>query len=125
MELNINMSPYFSEKHGVDNEIYWFLRGITKYFEDKSYSDILDIIGLMPIISPQDIERKEMVQCKIKSRLAIISKITDYHDYLNADIEGRKKLMVKNILDSVKSIEKKGRFNYMKFEKDLFNFVKL
>ena len=127
MDLQLNSPAYFSQEHGIDDEIYWFFREIAKYFVDRDYSEIINCVGLIPIVAPKEIIDQglwaEYKKIDKSSKLAIISKQTDYLKYLNADIKGRKQLMVENILSSMKSIAKKGKIDYTKFEKDLLTAV--
>jgi hypothetical protein len=121
------MPAFFSTEHGIDDEIYWFLRRISKFFEDKTYCESIEIIGLMPVVAPEDMldegAWKEFYKFDRKCKLIIVSRRTDYIAYLNADMEGRKRLMIENILVSVKSIKKKEKFDYDQFEKDLIEFT--
>ena len=55
MELNINSPSYFTKQYGVIDEIYSMCRGISKHVENKQYSDLVDIVGITPIIAPKDI----------------------------------------------------------------------
>ena len=123
MILNLNMPLYFSKEHGVDDEIYWFFHEIKKYFAEREYSEIVKTVGLMPVVAPTEILNQSLWVENTKidkfGNLAIISKQTDYLTYFNATIVGKKRLMVKNILSSIKSIEKRGKFNYKQFEDDL------
>ena len=128
MELNLNSPTYFSEEHGIDDEIYWFMRNISKCFAEKgNYSEIVKNIGIITVIAPTELLDKRLWAEHIKidkmCNLAIITKQTNYIEYLNADTEGRKKLITKNILLCIRSIEKKGKFNYKQFEKDLLEFT--
>ena len=52
MELNINSPSYFTKQYGVIDEIYSMCRGISKHVENKQYSDLVDIVGITPIIAP-------------------------------------------------------------------------
>jgi hypothetical protein len=129
MDLQLNSPAFFSTEHGIDDEIYWFFRGITKYFIDKQYSEMINTVGLIPVVAPVEILNQglwaEYSKIKKKSRLAIISRQTDYLEYLNSDVRGKKRLMIENILSSMKSIEKKGKFDYELFEKDLMAYLEL
>ena len=55
MELNINSPKYYKDVYGVDDEIYRLCQDIYIYFKDKSYSEIINIIGLIPIIAPKEL----------------------------------------------------------------------
>ena len=78
MELNINSPSYFTKQYGVIDEIYSMCRGISKHVENKQYSDLVDIVGITPIIAPKDIIEqglfKQEKKCDIiEMRLWIIS----------------------------------------------------
>ncbi|WP_058487103.1 Imm44 family immunity protein [Defluviitalea phaphyphila] len=127
MRLNINSPAYYSKQFGIENEIYNMCRGLSNFVRDKEYSSIVDTIGIVPIIAPKDeIEagkwREEKIY-DIKHKFVFISKQINYEEYCNSDIETRKKLIIKNILDSVRSIHKKAKFDYKKFENDIKEFV--
>ncbi|WP_180994710.1 hypothetical protein [Clostridium sp. chh4-2] len=53
MELNINSPAYFTEHFGVDDEVYRFCQKAYIFFKGKEYSDILHIIGIVPVVAPQ------------------------------------------------------------------------
>ncbi|MFR8428802.1 MAG: hypothetical protein ACLVCH_16165 [Roseburia inulinivorans] len=55
MELNINSPKYYKDVYGVDDEIYRLCQDIYIYFKDKSYSEIINIIGIIPIIAPKEL----------------------------------------------------------------------
>lgn len=126
MDLNINSPAYYTNIHGIDDEIYWMCKELSNYMIEKKYSDFLDIIGIVPIIAPRDeIERglwKEVKKYEIKYKIATVSIRIDYDIYVRADIEKRKSLIIENILKSVKSISKKGRLNYNQFKRDIIIF---
>lgn len=55
MELNINSPVYYKEHYGIDNEVYRFCQRAYLYFKDKKYSNTLQIIGIVPIVAPQEV----------------------------------------------------------------------
>lgn len=127
MELCLNSPAYFSRKFGVDDEIYKMCRQLSKYMKDKEYSEIVATIGIVPIVAPkEEIEAGKWTEDKkysLKCGLVTVSKQIDYDLYCQADMETRKMLIIQNILDSVKCIHKKAKFDYEKFEKDVNCFV--
>lgn len=127
MELYLNSPAYFSRKFGVDDEIYKMCRKLSKYMKDKEYSEIVDTISIFPIVAPkeelEDGGWKEEKRYSLKCGLVTVWKQIDYDLYCQADMETRKMLIIQNILDSVKSIHKKAKFDYEKFEKDVNCFV--
>ena len=82
MELNINSPSYFTKQYGVIDEIYSMCRGISKHVENKQYSDLVDIVGITPIIAPKDIIEqglfKQEKKCDIISFGAYGLCYTDY-----------------------------------------------
>lgn len=54
MELNINLPAYFKEHYGADNEVYRFCQKAYLFFKDREYSNILHIVGIMPVVAPQE-----------------------------------------------------------------------
>lgn len=123
MKLNINSPEYYSKIYGVDDEIYWMCRDLSKYVIDKQYSQIVDTVGIVPIIAPKEIINKglckEILRYDLKFNFVHVSKQMDYDEYVSADICTKKKLIVKNILKSVKAIKTKAKFDYESFEKDV------
>ena len=121
MILSINSPAYFSAEYGVDDEVYWMGRELSRYLEDKTYSCLIDTVGVCPIIAPES-WADDSVNCMPSAGVATVFLHTDFEKYLNADIEGRKALVIDNVLRSVKKIPKKYKFNYAAFEKDVLAF---
>lgn len=46
----------------------------------------------------------------------------DYEEYVKADTANKKRLIIDNILESVKSVLKKEKINYSLFEEDVREF---
>jgi hypothetical protein len=129
MDLNINSPLYYKDIYGIDDEVYRMCRNISKFMKDKKYSDIIDIIAITPVIAPEDLQVdmkwRNSINYKIKCRLIGIRRSIDFEEYANSDIDNKCKLIIKNILESVKSISRKGKFDYDKFEKDLLEFLEI
>jgi len=127
MQLNINSPSYYKNIHGVDDEIYWLCRKISNFVSDKSYSELVDRIGMTPIVAPAELIKKgkwkEETKYAIKSNLIIVKRHIDYDKYVKGSIEEKKKLMVGNILKSIKDVKGKGKLNYPQFEEDLLDFL--
>ena len=100
MELNINSPSYFTKQYGVIDEIYSMCRGISKHVENKQYSDLVDIVGITPIIAPKDIIEQGL-------------------------FKQEKKCDIKNILASIKTISRKAKIDYKQFCEDIFQYCKL
>lgn len=129
MQVSINSPAYYSNEYGVDNEIYWMCREISKFMKDKNYSEKIETIGIVPIVAPKElIDRglwKEDVSYDMKFKLAYVSKWIEFDEYNSSNTDGKKLLIVKNILESVKSISRKGNLDYDKFQKDLLEFLEI
>ena len=89
MELNVNSPAYYKDKYGVDDKVYNFFRRAHRFFSDKEYSDTLHIIGVSPIVAPQELyesgKYKESVQLVDNKSCAIIVFRIDFEEYCNAD----------------------------------------
>ena len=129
MQLNINSPAYYSNEYGVDSEIHWMCREISRFMKDKNYSEKIDTIGIVPIVAPKELVDKglwqEEVKYDMKFKLAYVSKQIEFDEYNLSNTDDRKSLIVKNILESVKSISRKGKFDYDKFQKDLLEFLEI
>lgn len=128
MDLNINSPSYYTQEYGVDDDIYWMCRELSDFVKDKKYSDVINIIGIVPIIAPASVIEKGLCKnhkkCEPQYGFASISLQMDYEEYVKADIANKKRLIVNNILSSVKSISRKGKINYSLFEEDVQIFCK-
>lgn len=123
MDLNVNSPSYYTQEFGVDDDIYRMCRELFYAFKEKKYSDVINIIGIVPIIAPTSVIEKglckEHKRCETKYGFASISMYIDYDEYVKSDISDKKKLLVDNILKFVKSISKKGKVDYVLFENDM------
>ena len=126
MELNINSPSYYTDEYGVEDEIYWMCRELSAYVREKEYSDVIHIVGILPIIAPKSVIDKGLCKtqkkCEPRAGFASICLQVDYEEYVKADISTKKKLMIDNILASVKSVSKRGKINYSLFEEDVLKF---
>jgi len=128
MRLNINSPAFFSQNYGIDDDVYELCKKIKLFMKDREYSEIVDTIGITPLVVPQEIlndnKWRQIIKYDLKYRMVIISKHIDFKEYLNADSKQRKILILQNILNSVKTIHKKSKIDYVKFEEDLMNFIR-
>ncbi len=126
MELNINSPAYYTREFGVEDEIYWFCRKLSYYVKEKNYSDVIKIIGLVPIIAPKkEIEKglwKETKKCEIKSGFASVSLQIDYETYVESNMDEKKALIIKNVVDSVKAIKTRTKIDFKLFKEDMNKF---
>lgn len=123
MELNINSPSYFTSQYGVIDEIYNMCREIRYWVKDKHYSPVVDIVGIVPIIAPREVIDsglcKETKKCETKAGFASVCLQIDYETYVNADIEEKKRLIIHNVLASVKAIHSRAKIDFAEFSKDI------
>ena len=122
MELNVNSPAYYKNHFGTDDMVYDFFQKAYLYFLDKEYSDTLHIIGITPIVVPNekcnDDLWKEFIQLVNDKQCAIISLQIDYEEYSSADSKKKIFLTKELILKGIKKIKSKVNFDYESFEKD-------
>ncbi|MDE7252852.1 MAG: DUF2247 family protein [Acetatifactor sp.] len=126
MDLNINSPSYYTQEYGVDDDIYWMCRELSNFVKEKKYSDVINIIGIVPIIAPASVIEKGLCKahkrCEPKSGFASVSLQIDYEEYVNADTANKKRLIIDNILSSVKAVSQKGKIDYCLFAEDVRTF---
>ena len=129
MELNINSPAYYTQNYGVIDEIYWLCRDMSLFVKNKQYSDVINVIGITPIIAPDFILEKglckDVKKVELKYGFAAVSLRIDFDEYINSDLYKKKLLIVKNILQSIKVIQKKAKLDYDRFEKDIYSFCEI
>lgn len=123
MNLNINSPSFYTQEYGVDDEVYWMCRELSDFLKEKKYSDAINTIGIVPIVAPALVIEKGLCKahkkCEPQYGFASVSLQIDYEKYIESDISNKKRLIIDNILASVKSISKKGKINYSLFEEDV------
>ena len=128
MDLNINSPAYYKNIYGVDDEVYWMCRDISTFVKEKKYSDIVDIVGISPVVAPKELiengQWKEEIKYDLKFRLVSVRKQINFDKYINSNAEEKCKLIAGNILQSIKSISRKAKIDYVLFENDLLGFLK-
>lgn len=126
MDLNINSPSYYTQEHGVEDDIYWMCRELSDYVKEKKYSDAINIIGIVPIIAPASVLEKGLCKahkkCEPQYGFASVSLYIDYEEYIKADTANKKRMIVDNILSSVKAVSKKGKIDYNLFAEDVRAF---
>lgn len=129
MELNINSPKYYKEVYGIDDEIYRLCQDMHIYFKDKSYSEVINIIGIIPIIAPKELLKngkyKEVKYCSVAYGFADVNLSMDYERYVGADMNEKKVLIVRNVVDSVKAIKAKGKIDFNRFKEDMIHFCEI
>lgn len=66
MELNINSPVYYKDHYGIDNGVYRFTQRAQLFFREKEYSNTLQIIGIVPIIAPQEVYAAESYKEQVR-----------------------------------------------------------
>ncbi len=126
MELNINSPTYYTDVYGIDDDIYRLCQDMYMYFKDRHYSKVIDTIGIIPIIAPTETFEKgtckEVKHCFVAAGFADVNLAIDYKTYVEADMEEKKSLIVKNVVDSVKAIKTRGKIDFKHFIEDMICF---
>lgn len=122
MELNINSPAYFNQHYGIDDEVYRFCQQAYMHFKDKEYSEILHMIGIVPVAAPKELydsgHWKESCTWRCHNSCVAICIRMDFEEYYNADSEKKVLLTKEMILKAVKKIKSKGKFDYDAFERE-------
>ena len=128
MELNVNSPAYYKDNHGMDDRVYHYCQGLYRFFQGREYSPVLKTIGIVPVIAPEDVYAKglwkEEIRFLSKSTVASVVIRMDYESYLNASDGDRIKMYRDMILEAVKRIKGKGKFDMDSFRKDLVEFTR-
>ena len=123
MEVNINSPVYYRDHYGIDNAVYRFTQRAHLFFKEKEYSDTLLIIGIVPIIAPQEAyaagNYKERVKFLCGKSVASVKVKMDFDAYHNADSSGKITLTKDMLLTAAKRIKTKVDFDYDRFRDDL------
>lgn len=126
MEININSPQFYTKEYGIHDEIYTMCQNMHKYFDGKRYSEYINIIGIIPIVAPEEVLAKGLCRpvkkCELHAGFASVARKINYKEFVDGDIEEKKRLIVKCVLDSVKSVKVKGKIDYMRFEEDMLLF---
>ena len=67
----------------------------------------------------------ERKKCETKHGFASISLQIDYEKYADANMDEKKALMMKNVVDSVKAIKIKGKIDFNRFKEDMITFCEM
>lgn len=93
------------------------------FFKEKEYSDTLQIIGIVPIIAPQEVyaagNYKERVRFLCGKGIAFVKVKIDFDAYHYADSAGKITLNKDMLLIAAKRIKAKVDFDYDRFRDDL------
>lgn len=131
MNLFINSPSYYTQEYGVIDEIYRMCAYISENIDIRLYTEWLDTIGITPMIAPVVVLNsggwKEIKHVSFTYRMAGISLNSDYDAYCKGDITEKKRILMKNILQSLKVVKKKlkGKFDYEQMEQDIKMLVRI
>lgn len=125
MELNINTPVYYKDYYGIDDEVYKFCQRTYLFFKDKEYSDTLQIIGIVPIIAPQEIYNRKNYKEKVKflcnKNVVSVEIKMDFDNYYNVNSTEKIEQTKEMILRAVERIKTKVKFDYDQFRDDLMS----
>ena len=123
IEVNINSPVYYKDHYGIDNAVYRFTQRVQLFFKEKEYSNTLHIIGIVPIIAPQEVyaagNYKERVRFLCGKSVVSVEVKMDFDAYHNADSAGKIALTKDMLLTAAKRIKAKVDFDYDRFRDDL------
>ena len=123
MELNINSPVYYKDHYGIDDAVYRFTQRAQLFFRENEHSSTLQIIGIVPIIAPQEVyaaeNYKERVRFLCGKGVASVEIRVDFDAYHNADSSGKIALTKDMLLTAAKRIKAKVDFDYDRFKDDL------
>ena len=127
MELNINSPVYFKERYGIDDEVYRFCQKAYLFFKNKEYSDTLHVIGITPVVAPQEIcdnkAWKDNIRFLCNKQVVDVTIKMDFESYYKADSFGKVEQTKEMILTAVKRIKSKGKFDYDRFKEDFMSIT--
>lgn len=123
MNIFINSPGYYTTMYGVDNDIYRMCDKISKNMDLRKYTEVINTLGITPIISPDlrqtDGVWKQEIRISLNFKMASISINSDFDEYVNADTAGKKQIIIENIKKSAHIVK-----NKLKEAFDLENFIK-
>ena len=123
MELNINSPVYYKDHYGIDNAVYRFTQRARLVLQGERVSNTLQIIGIVPIIAPQEVyaagNYKERVKFLCGKSVASVEIRVDFDAYHNAGSSGKIALTKDMLLTAAKRIKAKVDFDYDRFKDDL------
>lgn len=129
MVLKIYDVAYYTKEHGEIKEISELCQALSEYVRDKSYSKMVNYIRIGPVAAPREVLQKGL--WKEFNRVwgttgdaSVISHM-DYDMYVNAPIEEKKKMIIENVLLSIKRISQKGKIDLVRFKEDIIHFCGL
>ena len=64
----------------------------------------------------------ETKKCETKAGFASVCLQIEYETHVNADIDEKKRLIINNVLASVKAIRSRAKIDYAEFRKDIMQY---
>lgn len=68
---------------------------------------------------------KEVKHCSVAYGFADVNLFMDYEKYVEASMDEKKSMIVKNVVDSVKAIKTKGKIDFNHFKEDMMSFCEI
>lgn len=125
MNLFINSPAYYTQQLGVIDEVYQMCAYLSRNIDVTQYTDDLDTIGIVPMISPAEVlsaeKWREEKHISLSYRMASISLASDYDTFVKGDITVKRSMILDNILRSLQVVKGrlKGKFDYARMEQDI------
>lgn len=129
MNLFINSPCYYTQEFGIIDDIYHLCRTISKNIDITLYTEVLDTIGITPIIAPKNLlDMGKWKENKLVSKLyrfASISLVSDFDSFVIANIPEKKKIIVDNIIKSLGVVKRKlkNQFDYERIVLDIKKWI--
>lgn len=129
MKIDIKTPSYYEQYYKVDEEIIKMCFDVMQKFDHKSYSDVVDVIDIIPVVAPaekleQGLWEEDIMFSKSIGRISVFKHI-EYDKYMDGTVEERKKLTIKCVIEAAWMIKKKPgtKFNAKQFESDFLEFT--
>ena len=121
LNLFINSPVYYTQQYGIQDDIYKMCSYISSNTDITKYTTVIDTMAITPIIAPRELGPDNLRKEIIFARAADISIPLSFEDYVDADIDEKKKMVIENIINSAKILKKKlkSKFNLKMFLNDL------
>lgn len=124
MNFFINSPVYYTQRYGIQDDIYKMCFYISNNINITKYTILIDTMAITPIIAPSELGPNKLRKEIIFARAADVSIPLSFEDYVDGDIDEKKKMIVENIINSAKILKKKlkSKFNLEMFLND-FEFL--
>ena len=123
MKLGFAMPAFYKKRYNTEKEIDEFCESICNMAKEKEYSDKINRIDFIPVILPDDLIQQglgeEFTKIELKYKLVAMSRQINFDTYQSADLQGKKKLLVKCLVESLREVKKKIAFDIDAFERDI------